>query len=39
VVLGGGLLGAWTGGLVHVTLLSSLLLLRFRSGAWKKMRI
>jgi MATE family, multidrug efflux pump len=37
--LDGGLTGAWLGGLVHITLIAALLVLRFRSGAWREIRI
>jgi MATE family multidrug resistance protein len=39
VVLGGGLTGAWLGGTLYVMLMSSLLIWRFRSGAWRKIVI
>jgi MATE family multidrug resistance protein len=39
VVLGGGLTGAWLGGLVYVAALALVLVRRFRSGAWQRMRI
>jgi MATE family multidrug resistance protein len=39
VPLGGGLTGAWLGGLVHVTLLAIFLVWRFRSGAWRTITI
>ncbi len=35
----GGLLGAWLGGLVYVTVLSSYLVYRFWSGAWQSIEI
>jgi len=37
--LGGGLTWAWTGGAVYVAVLSVVLLGRFRSGAWREIRI
>jgi len=37
--LRGGLTGAWLGGLVYIALLAALLYGRFRSGAWKGIRI
>jgi MATE family multidrug resistance protein len=37
--LGGGLTGAWTGGLVSMCCLSGFLFARFRSGAWRRIRI
>lgn len=39
VVLGGGVLGAWAGELLYVTVLGATWLLRFRSGAWRSIRI
>ncbi len=39
VVLGYGLTGAWLASLVHISLLSLILVLRFRSNAWQKIRI
>jgi MATE family multidrug resistance protein len=39
VVLEGGLTGAWFGGLVYVCALALVLVLRFRSGAWRKIAI
>lgn len=39
VVLDGGLTGAWVGGTFYVALLSSVLVWRFRSGAWRHVRI
>jgi MATE family multidrug resistance protein len=39
VVLGGGLTGAWIGGAIYVIVLASLLVWRFRSGAWRKIVI
>jgi MATE family multidrug resistance protein len=37
--LGGGLTGAWAGGLVHIVLLAAALLWRFRSRAWQRITI
>ena len=39
VVLGGGLTGAWLGGVVYVGALGVAMRWRFRSGAWKRIRI
>jgi MATE family, multidrug efflux pump len=39
VVLARGVLGAWFGELLYVTVLGSAWLLRFRSGAWRTIRI
>lgn len=39
VWLGGGLTWSWVAGTVYVALLTSALLLRFRSGAWRQIRI
>ena len=39
IVLGGGVLGAWTAELVFVITLGAAFLLRFRSGAWRRVRI
>jgi Na+-driven multidrug efflux pump len=39
VPLRGGLTGAWLGGLGYIALLAALLFWRFRSGAWKAIRI
>jgi MATE family multidrug resistance protein len=39
VVLGRGVVGAWLGELGYVAVLSSVWLLRFRSGAWRTIRI
>lgn len=39
VVLGGGLTGTWLGGVAYVTVLGLALRWRFRSGAWKRVRI
>jgi MATE family multidrug resistance protein len=39
VVLDGGLTGSWLGGVVYVAVLGAALRWRFRSGAWKRMRI
>jgi MATE family multidrug resistance protein len=37
--LGGGLTGAWAGGLVHIIMLATFLVWRFKSGAWRQIRI
>ncbi len=39
VPMGWGLTGAWVGGLVSMVLLALFLVLRFRSGAWRRIRI
>ncbi len=39
VVLEGGLKGAWTGALIHMSVLSTALFWRFRSNAWQRIRI
>ena len=39
IVLGRGVVGAWVGELGYVTVLSSTWLSRFRSGAWRAIRI
>ncbi len=39
IVLEGGLTGAWLAGTVYVVLLASLLVWRFRSGAWRQIEI
>jgi len=39
VYFGGGLTGAWAGGLVYIAALTVVLLLRFRGGAWKTIEI
>ena len=39
VPIGWGLTGAWIGGLVSMVLLTLFLVLRFRSGAWRKIQI
>jgi MATE family, multidrug efflux pump len=39
IILGGGLTGAWSGGVAYVAVLGLALRRRFRSGAWKRMRI
>jgi MATE family multidrug resistance protein len=39
VVLGGGVTGAWLGELGFVTVLGAVWVLRFRSGAWRAIRI
>jgi len=36
---GGGVLGAWTAGVLYVIVLSGGMLFRFRSGAWRKVAI
>lgn len=37
--LGWGMTGGWAGGVIHVTVLSAVLTLRFRSGSWKHRKI
>jgi MATE family multidrug resistance protein len=37
--LEGGLSAAWVGGALYVTVLAGILVVRFRSGAWRKIRI
>jgi MATE family multidrug resistance protein len=37
--LEGGLTAAWLGGALYVTVLAGILVFRFRSGAWRRMRI
>ena len=37
--LGGGLEGAWVGGLFHISALAGFLFWRFRSGAWRHLSI
>ena len=37
--LGGGLTGAWAGGLVYVAALAAAFVWRFRAGAWRRIRI
>lgn len=37
--LGGGLQGAWVGGLFHISALAGFLFWRFRSGAWRHLSI
>jgi hypothetical protein len=37
--LGGGLRGAWAGGLVYVAGLATAFVWRFRAGAWRRIRI
>jgi MATE family multidrug resistance protein len=37
--LDGGLTGAWLGGLLDIALLAVILVIRFRSGAWRRIRI
>jgi MATE family multidrug resistance protein len=39
ISLGGGLTGAWAGGLVYVTALAVAFVWRFRAGAWRRIRI
>ena len=39
VRLGGGLTAAWLGGALYVTVLAGILVFRFRSGAWRTIRI
>ncbi len=39
VTLEGGLSGAWIGGLIYVIALASVMVQRFRSGAWQRIRI
>jgi len=39
VPIGWGLTGAWIGGLISMILLALFLVFRFRSGAWRKIRI
>jgi MATE family multidrug resistance protein len=39
IVLDGGLTGAWLGGVAYVAVLGLVLRRRFRSGAWKRVRI
>jgi MATE family multidrug resistance protein len=39
VALEGGLSGAWSGGVVSLGLMSMVLVRRFRSGAWQRIRI
>jgi len=39
VSLEGGLTGAWLAALVHITVLATTLVLRFRSNAWQRIRI
>ena len=39
VRLEGGLSAAWLGGALYVTILSGILVLRFRSGAWRRIQI
>ena len=39
VVLEGGLTGAWIGGLIYIAVLALVLVRRFQSGAWKRIRI
>jgi len=38
-VMKGGVVGAWVGGTIYIITLGAMLLLRYRSGAWKKMTI
>ena len=37
--LEGGLMWAWTGGLIYIVILSGCLAWRFRSGAWREIEI
>ncbi len=37
--LGGGLTGAWAGGVVYVAALAAAFVWRFRAGAWRRIRI
>ena len=39
IVLDGGLTGAWLAGTVYVVMLASVLVWRFRSGAWRQVEI
>jgi MATE family multidrug resistance protein len=39
VPIGWGLTGAWIGGLISMVILTLFLVFRFRSGAWRKIRI
>jgi MATE family multidrug resistance protein len=39
ITLGGGLTGAWAGGLVYVAALAAAFVWRFRTGAWRRIRI
>jgi Na+-driven multidrug efflux pump len=39
VVLDHGLTGAWLASLLHITVLATMLFLRFRSNAWQKIKI
>jgi MATE family multidrug resistance protein len=39
IVLDGGLAGAWLGGAISLALSSAALVLRFRAGAWERVRI
>lgn len=39
VVLEGGLAGAWTGGMISLACSAAILVWRFRSGAWRRIRI
>jgi MATE family multidrug resistance protein len=39
ITLGGGLTGAWAGGLVYVAALALAFVRRFRSGHWRRIRI
>lgn len=38
-VLGGGVTGAWLGGVMYLGTLGTVLLVRFRRGAWREIRI
>jgi MATE family multidrug resistance protein len=39
IALGGGLLGAWAGELCYLLALAGVFVARFRSGAWRRLRI
>ena len=39
IVLEGGLIGAWSGMLLHITVLAAVLSWRFRSDAWQQIQI
>ena len=38
-VFEGGLAGAWTGGMISLACSAAILVWRFRSGAWRRIRI